>query len=116
MTDPSYLTYPVIIKAVRADWLLTGSGEEDEDENNTGWCGCTDQRSTGLDFLRDLMNVQDRRIFESDYVSIVIQFFYQRFRDEIIKKQLPLYILHLVAVFCMIFLNDWMRSELEDWD
>lgn len=45
-----YLTFPVTVKAVRADWLLDDSSE------------------TGLDFLRDLSTIQDKNIFETDYV------------------------------------------------
>ena len=77
---------------MRADWLLD------------------DKHQTGLDFLRDLMNLQSRTIFETDYVSIVIQFLYSRFREAIISTKLPLYIFHLFAVLLMIVCEEGIRD------
>jgi hypothetical protein len=91
--DPSFLTFPVIVKAVRADWLL--------DDNS----------STGLDFLRDLMKVQDGRIFQTDYVVVVIQFLYSRFRDKILTSKLPLFAAHLVSVLLSVVFNDLLRDK-----
>ena len=92
-TDTSFLTFPVIVKAVRADWLL--------DDNS----------DSGLDFLRDLMKVQDSRIFATDYVTIVIQFLYSRFRDKIVTQKLPFYIAHLASVLLGVVFNDLLRDK-----
>lgn len=89
-----YLTFPVTVKAVRADWLL--------DETT----------STGLDFLRDLMKVQDKTIFETDYVAIVIQFLYSRFREKIISNKLPMFVIHLISVLLAVIFNDIARTKL----
>ena len=68
----------------------------------------------GLHFLRDLMKVQDQTLLEADYVAIVIQFLYSRFREKIIKTKLPLYVFHLASVLLSIICNEYLRSHVDE--
>ena len=92
MENPEFLTFPVTVKAVRADWLLD------------------DSSGVGLEFLRDLGKVNDKGIFESEYVSIVIQFLYSRFRDKIVRTKLPLYVIHLISVLLASITHERLRA------
>lgn len=54
LKDPSYLTFPVQVQAIRADWILDDSQE------------------VGLEFLRALQKCKSRAVFSTPYISILI--------------------------------------------
>ena len=76
------------MQAVRADWILD------------------DSKPQGLDFLRSLTLSRNNELFDTPYVKIIIQFLYSRFRAQIMKRKLPLYVIHLASVVTMFILND----------
>ena len=64
--NKSFLTFPVKMQAVRADWILDS------------------ERPEGLEFLRSLCSQRNNDLFHTPYIKIIIQFLYSRFRVAII--------------------------------
>jgi len=76
---------------VKADWIV-----------NT---------QNGLIFLKELLKQQNKDIFMTPYIEIVIEFLYNQFRDKIMQNLLPPYILHLAAIQATIWVSELHRKE-----
>ena len=77
------LTYAVKIKSINADWIIN-----DED---------------GLGFLQELIRQNNKEMFETPYIEIIIEFLYNKFSAKIIKGIMPLFLLNYIFIFLMIF-------------
>ena len=77
---------------MRADWIIN------EEE--------------GLLFLKELLRQQNKDIFMTPYIQIVIEFLYQKYSASIKKYLMPPFLMHLIAVFVLIFLSEMERDDL----
>ena len=69
----AYTTYPVSVKAVRIDWLLRDDAEEGESD------------TSGYKFLTALYHCENLQLFKEPSIILIIEYFYQKFRDMIQK-------------------------------
>jgi hypothetical protein len=86
------LTFAVDVKCVRADWII--------------------QKKEGLLFLKELLRQQNKDVFMTPYIMIVIQFLYQKYSASIMTRLMPPFLIHLVSVIVLIFLSELERDEL----
>ena len=88
----SCLTFAVDVKCVRADWII--------------------KKKEGLLFLKELLRQQNKDVFMTPYIMIVIQFLYQKYSASIMTRLMPPFLIHLVSVIVLIFLSELERDEL----
>ena len=90
--NPSSLTFAANIQSVRADWIINDA--------------------EGLLFLKELLRQQNKEIFMTPYIQIVIEFLYQKYSASIMTRLMPPFMIHLIAVFILIFLSEKERDPL----
>ena len=86
----SSLTYASKIECVRADWIINS------DE--------------GLLFLKELLRQQNKDIFVTPYISIIIEFLYKKYSERIMQRLMPPFMFHLVAVMLLILFSERERD------
>lgn len=82
-SDSNSLTYAVKIKSIQADWIIN--------------------KHHGLEFLQKLIRQNNSGVFETQYISIVIEFLYAMFSSKIKRKIMPLFLLNFIAIFYLIY-------------
>lgn len=68
----------------------------------------------GLDFMKELVKQNNKDMFESQYVGIIIEFLYNKFSSKIIKMIMPLFFLNYICIFLMIILGERSRQGFDD--
>ena len=76
--NPSCITHSCIVRCIRVDWVLN--------------------KPEGLRFLRQMLKQQNRDLFMTIYIKVLVHFLYQKYKTKIMKSLLPPYLMHLFAV------------------
>jgi hypothetical protein len=82
-TDHSAKTFAVKVECVKADWIIN------------------DQ--IGRYFLIELLRQQNKDVFMTKYVQIIVQFLYNNFKNKIITYLMPFYIVHTLLTMALIY-------------
>ena len=61
-------------------------------------------------FLKELLRQQNKDVFMTPYIMIVIQFLYQKYSASIMTRLMPPFLIHLVSVIVLIFLSELERD------
>lgn len=94
LTGKNSLTFATQIKCVRADWII--NSEE------------------GILFLKELLRQQNKEIFMTPYIMIVIEFMYKKYAEKIMRRLMPPFMFHLVAVLLLIFFSEIERTAIKE--
>ena len=60
--------------------------------------------------MQELIRQNNKDVFETDYIKIIIEFLYSKYSARIIKSIMPLFMLNYVSIFLMIFLAEQKRE------
>lgn len=75
-------TFAVKIECVKADWIIN--------------------EPVGLQFLKEMLRLQDKDVFVTKYIQIIVQFLYNQFKSKIMTNILPFYVIHFVLTMILI--------------
>jgi len=89
---PECLTYAVKIQCIRVDWIINDK--------------------EGLKFLKELLKQQNKDIFLTPYILIVIEFLYIEYSNKIKSMLMPPFILHIISVILAVISAELYRSQI----
>ena len=90
-------TFSSKIMCVRADWIINDQSDQLD----------------GQIFLKELLNKGSKDQFRTNYVQIIVKFLFKQFRDSILSRLLPFYIVHFLINLYMIIYQSTVDSDFK---
>lgn len=94
--DPNCSSFPVKVKAMRIDWML--SSEDDVD---------------GYNFLQEILRNEDLSFYNLQSMRMIIEFLYKKIKFSIFALLLPCYICNQILFVSVALVNELLRGKLD---